>query len=40
MNEALNSGNVEVPRLRQVLAGLPQPEAADGRLVLTVDVTY
>ncbi|MGR3875643.1 NF041680 family putative transposase [Streptomyces graminifolii] len=40
MYDALNSGNVDVPRLRQVLAGLPQPEAADGRLVLAVDVTH
>lgn len=40
MYEALNSGNVDVPRLRQVPAGLPQPEAADGRLVLAVDVTH
>ena len=36
----MNNGNVDVPRLRQVLAGLPQPEAADGRLVLAVDVTH
>ncbi len=40
MYDALNSGNVDVPRLRQVLAGLPQPEAADGRLILAVDVTH
>lgn len=40
MYEALNSGTVNVPRLRQVLAGLPQPEAADGPLVLAVDVTH
>lgn len=40
MYAAQNSGNVDVPRLRQVLAGLPQPEAADGRLVLAVDVTH
>ncbi|MFI1503662.1 NF041680 family putative transposase [Streptomyces sp. NPDC020597] len=39
MYEALNSGNVDVPRLRQVLAGLPMPRAADGRLVLAVDVS-
>ena len=39
MYEALNSGNVDVPRLRQVLAGLPMPQAADGRLVLAVDVS-
>ncbi|MFD8570091.1 NF041680 family putative transposase [Streptomyces sp. NPDC059639] len=40
MYEALNGGNVDAPRLRQVLAGLPQPDAADGRLVLAVDVTH
>lgn len=34
MYEALNCGKVEVPRLRQVLAGLPQPGASAGRLVL------
>ncbi|GAQ65316.1 hypothetical protein SsS58_05725 [Streptomyces scabiei] len=39
MFDALNRGNVDVLRLRQVLAGLPQPEAADGRLILAVDVT-
>lgn len=31
---------MDVPQLRQVLAGLPQPVAADGRLVLAVDVTH
>ncbi|MFF3277550.1 NF041680 family putative transposase [Streptomyces chrestomyceticus] len=40
MYDALNSGKVDVPQLRQVLAGLPQPQAADGRLVLAVDVTH
>ncbi|WP_089106245.1 NF041680 family putative transposase [Streptomyces hyaluromycini] len=40
MYDALNSGNVDVPRLRQVLAGLPQLAAAEGRLVLAVDVTH
>jgi len=40
MYDALNRGDVDLPRLRQVLAGLPQPEAADGRLVLAVDVTH
>ncbi|WP_371773570.1 NF041680 family putative transposase [Streptomyces sp. NBC_01438] len=40
MYDALNSGRVDVPRLRQLLAGLPQPKAADGRLVLAVDVTH
>jgi hypothetical protein len=39
MYEALNRGSVDVPRLRQVLAGLPMPRAADGRLVLAVDVS-
>lgn len=39
MYEALNHGSVDVPRLRQVLAGLPMPRAADGRLVLAVDVS-
>jgi hypothetical protein len=34
MYEALNHGSMHVPRLRQVLAGLPMPRAADGRLVL------
>lgn len=40
MYDALNCGNVDVPRLRQVLAGLPQPQAAAGRLVLAVDVSH
>ncbi len=39
MYDALNNGNIDVPRLRQVLAGLPMPQAADGRLVLAVDVS-
>lgn len=39
MYEVLNSGSVDVPRLRQVLAGLPMPRAADGRLVLAADVS-
>lgn len=39
MYEALNHGNADVPRLRQVLAVLPMPRAADGRLVLAVDVS-
>ncbi|MFF3557847.1 NF041680 family putative transposase [Streptomyces tsukubensis] len=37
---ALNNGTIDVPRLRQVLAGLPMPQAADGRLVLAVDVSH
>lgn len=28
-----------MPRLRQVVVGLPMPQAADGRLVLAVDVS-
>lgn len=36
---ALAKGQVEHERLRQVLAGLPLPRAADGRLVLAVDIT-
>lgn len=39
MYDALNNGTIDVPRLRQVLAGLPMPQAADGRLVLAVDVS-
>ncbi|GHJ39443.1 hypothetical protein Sm713_82610 [Streptomyces sp. TS71-3] len=39
MYNALNNGTIDVPRLRQVLAGLPMPQAADGRLVLAVDVS-
>lgn len=40
MYDALNSGNIDVPRLRQVLAGLPMPQAGDGRLVLAVDISH
>lgn len=39
MYDALNRRNIDVPRLPPVLAGLPIPEAADGRLVLAVDVS-
>ncbi|WP_216369683.1 NF041680 family putative transposase [Streptomyces griseofuscus] len=35
----LNRGQVDVARLRRVLAGVPLPRAADGRLVLAVDVS-
>ncbi|MGW1786110.1 NF041680 family putative transposase [Streptomyces sp. NPDC002143] len=38
MYDALNCGNVDVPRLRQVLAGLSVPQAGDGRPVLAVDI--
>ncbi|GAA2325176.1 hypothetical protein GCM10010246_02780 [Streptomyces cuspidosporus] len=30
---------MDVPRLRQALTALPMPRAADGRLVLAVDVS-
>ncbi|MFI6340998.1 NF041680 family putative transposase [Streptomyces sp. NPDC050535] len=37
--DALNQGRIDVARLRKALAMLPQPKAADGRLVLAVDVS-
>lgn len=37
--DAVNHGRIEVNRLRVTLAGLPLPRAADGRLVLAVDVS-
>nr|WP_241518843.1 transposase [Streptomyces sp. CB03238] len=40
MYDALNCANVDAPRLRQVLAGQPQPQAVDGRLVLAFDVSH
>src|SRR5690242_3039729 len=36
---ALARGRCDTGRLRAALAGLPLPRAADGRLVLAVDVT-
>ncbi|MFJ1936845.1 transposase [Kitasatospora sp. NPDC088160] len=36
---ALNKGRMDVEQLRAELAGLPLPRAADGRLVLAVDVS-
>ncbi len=36
---ALNKGCLDVERLRMALADLPLPRAADGRLVLAVDVS-
>lgn len=36
---ALNRGRVDVDRLRTALAAVPVPRAADGRIVLAVDVT-
>ena len=37
--DAVNSGRIEIARLRRALAGLPLPRAADGRLMLAVDVS-
>jgi hypothetical protein len=37
--DAVNRGRIEVARLRRALAGLPLPRAADGRLMLAVDVS-
>jgi hypothetical protein len=37
--DAVNCGQVAIGRLRRSLAGLPLPRAADGRLMLAVDVS-
>ncbi|MFE0028549.1 NF041680 family putative transposase [Amycolatopsis sp. NPDC059021] len=37
--DAVNCGRIDFTRLRVALAGLPLPRAADGRLVLAVDVS-
>ena len=37
--DAVNAGRIGISRLRRCLAGLPLPRAADGRLVLAVDVS-
>ncbi|MBP2326519.1 hypothetical protein JOF56_006904 [Kibdelosporangium banguiense] len=37
--DAINNGQIDLQRLRIALAGLPLPRAADGRLVLAVDVS-
>src|ERR1022692_2314547 len=37
--DAVNGGRIEIARLRRSLAGLPLPRAADGRLMLAVDVS-
>jgi hypothetical protein len=37
--DGLGCGRIEVDRLRTTLAGLPLPRAADGRIVLGVDVS-
>ncbi|MHA6793782.1 NF041680 family putative transposase [Pseudonocardia bannensis] len=39
MYDALNHGRVEPERVRRTLASLPLPRAADGRIVLAVDVS-
>lgn len=39
LDDALNRGRVDAGALRRTLASLPQPNAADGRLVLAVDVS-
>ncbi|MFC8016248.1 NF041680 family putative transposase [Streptomyces cinereoruber] len=40
MYAALDRGWLEPARLRRALAGLPLPRAADGRIVLAVDVSH
>jgi hypothetical protein len=37
--DAVNTGRIDIARLRRSLAGLPLPRGADGRLVLAVDVS-
>jgi hypothetical protein len=37
--DAVNCGRIDIGRLRRSLAGLPLPRAADGRLMLAVDVS-
>ena len=37
--DAVSHGRVSIARLRRALAGLPLPRAADGRLMLAVDVS-
>src|SRR5580700_8119994 len=37
--DAVNHGRIAIARLRRSLAGLPLPRAADGRLMLAVDVS-
>jgi len=40
MYQALDRGWLEPLRLRRTLASLPLPRAADGRIVLAVDVSH
>src|SRR5436189_6468447 len=37
--DAVSHGRISITRLRRALAGLPLPRAADGRLMLAVDVS-
>ena len=37
--DAVSQGRIDIGRLRRALAGLPLPRAADGRLMLAVDVS-
>jgi len=37
--DAVNAGRIDIGRLRRAVAGLPLPRAADGRLMLAVDVS-
>ena len=37
--DALNAGSIDVVGFRYALAGLPLPRAADGRLMLAIDVS-
>ena len=37
--DAVNQGRIDIGRLRRVVAGLPLPRSADGRLMLAVDVS-
>jgi len=37
--DAVNQGRIDIGRLRRVVAGLPLPRSADGRLMLGVDVS-
>ena len=37
--DAVNHGRIDIARLRRAVAGLPLPRAADGRLMLAVDVS-
>ncbi|MFE3314926.1 transposase, partial [Embleya sp. NPDC059213] len=37
--DAVNGGRIDTDRLRDALAGLPLPRAADGRIILAVDVS-